>query len=403
MGSEFMITPANVQVSPEFRPFRPPSRLAWVDNLRTLMILLVVNMHATVTYSHVGGWYIKEAPEPAIETKLIFLVWQGHLQAFFMGLLFFVSAYFAELSLRKRGPAVFLKERLVRLGIPLLLYVLFIHPFVVYVLNPWGAKFPPIGTAYWEYLSSGHFLFQTGPLWFAEALLIFCFGLVAFHRFAAKATSQRETNSAVGFSGWHALGIAALLAVTSFLVRTVQPIGTNVQNLQLCFFPQYIVFFACGVWVARRGSLESIARLPMAARAGWIALVCGPIALVTLLFVMRPYLVPKVEAPIMGGWNPFALGYATWEQFAGVGLSLGAMALVSRLWSRSSALSEWLSARSFGVYVLHTPVLVGLTILFRGYSQNPYFNVLLLTASSLVATFILTDLLRRIPGVSRVI
>ena len=34
------------------------SRMAWVDNLRTAMIILVVNMHACVTYSHVGGWFL---------------------------------------------------------------------------------------------------------------------------------------------------------------------------------------------------------------------------------------------------------------------------------------------------------------------------------------------------------
>ena len=33
----------------------PASRFAWIDNLRTLVIVLVVNMHACVTYSHVGG------------------------------------------------------------------------------------------------------------------------------------------------------------------------------------------------------------------------------------------------------------------------------------------------------------------------------------------------------------
>jgi hypothetical protein len=32
-------------------------RIAWIDNLRALLIVLVVNMHACVTYSHIGRWY----------------------------------------------------------------------------------------------------------------------------------------------------------------------------------------------------------------------------------------------------------------------------------------------------------------------------------------------------------
>ena len=65
---------------------QPSSRSVWIDNFRTLSIILVVNMHACVTYSHVGGWYIKEAPEPSMPDKMGLIFWQAHVQAFFMGL-----------------------------------------------------------------------------------------------------------------------------------------------------------------------------------------------------------------------------------------------------------------------------------------------------------------------------
>ncbi len=34
----------------------PVSRMLWIDHLRMFVILLVVNMHACVTYSNLGGW-----------------------------------------------------------------------------------------------------------------------------------------------------------------------------------------------------------------------------------------------------------------------------------------------------------------------------------------------------------
>ena len=155
-------------------------RLPWVDHLRTFVILLVVNMHACVTYSHVGDWYAMSAQEPSLVEKLPFIVWQGHLQSCFMGLLFFVSGYFAEGSLSRRGPRAFVRERLVRLGLPALLYMLVIHPFILLGLNPWNAKFGPPFAYYLNYLRSGRFLGSSGPLWFAVALLIFCLTLVAW-------------------------------------------------------------------------------------------------------------------------------------------------------------------------------------------------------------------------------
>src|SRR4051812_14063408 len=94
------------------------SRVPWVDHLRTLVILLVVNVHACVTYSHVGDWYAMSEHEPTLVQKIPFILWEAHLQSFFMGVLFFVSAYFVYGSLRKKGPASFARERLVRLGLP---------------------------------------------------------------------------------------------------------------------------------------------------------------------------------------------------------------------------------------------------------------------------------------------
>jgi hypothetical protein len=120
----------------------PAPRLAWIDNLRTLVILLVVNMHACVTYSHVGGWYLKEAPEPPMAVKVVFVFRQGHLQAFFMGLLFFLSGVFAHRSFERRGPGPFLRERCIRLGLPSLLYMLVIQPFILYTSCSAIRRFP---------------------------------------------------------------------------------------------------------------------------------------------------------------------------------------------------------------------------------------------------------------------
>lgn len=389
----------------EKHPLPPaPSRQDWVDNLRTAMIVLVVCLHATITYSHVGGWYIEEKPEPELETKLVFLLGEFHLQSFFMGLLFFVAAFFAEKSLRHRGASAFLRERLMRLGLPLVLYVAVIHPFIVYIINPWNARFPPLGEAYFEYIRSGRFLRETGPLWFVEALLLFCLGLVLWHRFVPGArTPPALQPQGIRLTAVHVLSLGAILALASFLVRIVYPIGTSVQNLQFCFFPQYAVVFVLGVVVARKGTLVEIARSPVARQAGWTAVLLGPVALAAILFLVHPHVRPKVEPPIFGGANGFALAFATWEQFTGVGLGLGTMAWMSRVWSQRTAWSHWLAARSFGVYMLHAPVIIALTVLFRGNFTNPFLNALVLSVSGTVASFLLTDLVRRIPGVANVI
>jgi peptidoglycan/LPS O-acetylase OafA/YrhL len=380
-----------------------PTRLAWVDNLRTLMIVLVVNMHACVTYSHVGGWYRMEDPEPAMAVKIAFIVWQGHLQAFFMGLLFFLAGMFAHHSLERRGPVAFVRERFRRLGLPSLLYMLLLHPFIIYVLlgSSSVADQPSLGARYWDYLTSIRVLRGNGPMWFAIALLIFSVALVALR--AWKPGGCLPTGAPVRVPGSLALwGFGLLLVASTFMVRLVQPIGTNVLNFQLCYFPQYILAFAIGVMAGRQGWLDSLATSRRARVAGWLGVIGGPLMLVALAVVGGP---PPEDGPnlYVGGWNLRAFVMAAWEQLAGLGIALGLMAWFRRRWTLTGRLAAWMSDRSFAVYLLHAPVLVALTPVIRPAAVNPFLGAALLTATGLAASFLVADLAKRLPGLRRVL
>jgi surface polysaccharide O-acyltransferase-like enzyme len=106
-------------------------RLAFIDNLRWVMIVLVVSMHAAVTYSHLGSWYFMEDPKPGPLVLLFFAAYQSFLQAFFMGLLFLIAGYFVPAAFDRKGPGHFLRDRAVRLGIPSLVYMVAIQPVIV--------------------------------------------------------------------------------------------------------------------------------------------------------------------------------------------------------------------------------------------------------------------------------
>jgi len=146
-----------------------------------------------------------------------------------------------------------------------------------------------------------------------------------------------------------------------------------------------------------------VAQSSIAKRAGLLALLVGPIALGIILICIRPHIRPGVEPPILGGWNGFAFAYAAWEQFSGVGLALGSMALIRRFWPNQTACSEWLSARSFGVYVLHSPVIIALAVLFKGYSANPFVNALALSITGIVGSYLVADLAHRVRWLRAVI
>lgn len=384
-------------------PLAPCIRLPWVDHLRTFVIVLVVNLHACVSYSHVGDWYFKSEREPTLAAKVPFIVWEALLQSFFMGLMFFISGYFAQSSLARHGPGRFARERLFRLGLPALFYMLAIHPFILLILNPWNANFGSPGAFYLKYISSGRFLRSTGPLWFAVALLILSLLLAGSRLVWPRSSVDKRDGSpaqaalafAVAAPKVASLWTFALaLGLGTFALRLGQPIGTNVLNMQLCYFVQYVAFFVCGLHAGRRGWLVPLAASSYARTAGWTALIGGPVLLLALMFLGLQN--GKVEC-FLGGWHWQALGFALWEQFSGVGLSLGALVLFSRKLDFANPLLRWLAARSFAVYVLHAPVLVALAMLFRALPQNMYVLAALLTVTGLLASYIVADLFRRMP------
>ena len=379
------------------------NRLAWIDNLRTLVIVLVVNMHACVTYSHVGSWYVNEEPEPGMPVKIAFVFWQGHLQAFFMGLMFFLAGIFAHRSLARRGPGPFVRDRLVRLGLPALLYMVVLHPFMVYVLlgHPRIPDRPSLAVLYGRYLTSERVLSGNGPLWFALALLLFCAVLAGWRSF--RGNQAKANPSPVAAPGAAVLvGFGVLLVVTTFLVRLVQPIGTNVLNFQLCFFPQYIAAFLAGVAAGKHGWIEELATSRQARIAGWLGVIGGPLLLALVAWLGGP---PPEDGPSRydGGWNPQAFGLALWEQLAGLGLALGLLAVFHRRFNSSGRFATWLSERAFAVYVLHAPVLVALTLLLRPVAADPFTRTALLTATGLLVSFAVADVAKRVPGLREIL
>ena len=97
------------------------------------------------------------------------------------------------------------------------------------------------------------FLSGTGPMWFAVALFGFSliYGLVRLiSRRSAPASGRKQLEPTLGM----AVSLILIIAVFAFLIRIVQPIGTDILNFQLCYFASYIVLFIVGI-IAYRNNL----------------------------------------------------------------------------------------------------------------------------------------------------
>lgn len=142
------------------------ARNAGIDALRAALTLLVVFHHAAITYGANGTWFYQEFTSHDEWSSLLLTIFCTLNQAFFMGLFFLIAGSMTPVTIGRRGVWGFIGERLIRLGLPLLVFAVIIGPLTMAL-----GKIPE-GIPVQETLSglARHGTLVPGPMWFVEAL-----------------------------------------------------------------------------------------------------------------------------------------------------------------------------------------------------------------------------------------
>ena len=377
------------------------SRMPFVDNLRVFLTILVVVFHLAITYGADASWFYRERPTTELAATLLTL-FLCLCQFFFMGLFFLISGYFVPGSLSRKGGFRYFKDRLIRLGIPLVLYAFLISPFVEYIKSV--TVYGHSGSLGASYLSSWQHLKVTpGPLWFVELLLVFT--LVYVLGKAAldwvKRTASKTTSDAVRKPITHAKIIAFILALAplSFATRLIIPIGVEWKNLGVAFFPQYILMFAVGILAYRQGWLPD---LPSRISRTWN--VIAILAMITLPVMMVTAGSAENFAPFMGGFTLQSAILSIWEAVYCVSMSILMLSLFRARFDIQGSLARFLSRNAYTVYIIHPILIVPLAFLLRGISIDPLLKFALVSPLAVAICFVFSQyIVRRIPHADQVL
>jgi glucans biosynthesis protein C len=359
------------------------SRLFFVDNLKVALIILVVLHHFAVIYTGNTPFYYVEPAYHDMLAFFVLLIFQLFNQAYFMGLFFLISGYFTPGSFDRKGAKFYLKDRLLRLGIPTLIYMVLLSPIAFIGVYQMPAMLTKITTPFtWQQYPK---LIGTGPMWFAVMLLIFECGYMAW-QMAAKRWAKRVADNAVLPHFRVIFAFILVLALTSYLARIVVPLGTYVLSFPtLAYFPQYLSFFLIGIVAARNNWLRTLPG-STGKRGFWLALV------VTLL------LFPVALSPSILGNGTWQSGvYALWDSTFSVGMCLFLIALFRRFFDSPGRLGKFLSPQAFTVYVIHIPIIVLLALALRSIHIEQLLKFGLAAIIGVPLCFSAAYLVRKIP------
>src|SRR3954468_3076714 len=138
-------------------------RELYIDRLRSVMTVFVILHHTAITYGAPGGWYYNELRPSGSVSSLLLTLFVATNQAYFMGFFFLLAGYFTPPSLERKGYGKFVADRFLRLGLPLVAFIVLLNPLTAALITSYEGKgFWSTWAYYWQ-----HAIIGAGPLWFA--------------------------------------------------------------------------------------------------------------------------------------------------------------------------------------------------------------------------------------------
>ncbi|MEM9905587.1 MAG: acyltransferase family protein [Cyanobacteria bacterium P01_D01_bin.44] len=373
----------------------PPKRLAFIDNLRVMLIMLVVAHHAAQPYGPTGGEWPIFNPERAPVLGPFFAV----NAAFFMGLFFFISGYFLPAAYDRKGVKLFLKSRFKRLGIPLLFFALVVFPPVLYKLAA-----PPVSfLAFFTQVYINQLEIEVAHLWFLMHLLFYALVYALWRKVSLPVSPPPGLDRQVPSQAAMLAYLVGLTAVT-FIVRIDYPIDRWVNIFgflpaEVAHLPQYSSLFVLGIMAYRHHWLE---RMATSQGFTWLGIGLGA-ALLRYAYSLNRDRLALPDAIEGGGLSWQSLIWSGWEATICMGLCIGLLILFREKINFQGNRLRILADNVYMVYLIHLLWVIYLQFTIASLSIGPFAKFGLVTLMGIPISFAFSSLLRRLPWVKAIV
>lgn len=334
-----------------------PERLHALDAVRGFALLLGIVLHTTLSFiaAPTRIWIIRDG-HPSMTLAVLFFV----IHVFRMTTFFLIAGFFAHLSFHRRGARGFVRDRLQRIALPLLVGwpILFAAIFLVV---SWAANFPnggPVpGPRRWPpelpRFPLTHLWFLYVLLEFYAATLVLRTGLVWLDK---SGHIRAHVDRLIGLVMRSPLA-PAILAVPIGIALNLDPtwfgwLGVRTPDQSLVTNLQAVVGFGTAFgfgWLLHR-QIDLIRIL----ERRWLLNLVLAIGLVVVSFLLANVPWPRPDAVRFAGATCYALAIWT-TTFAAIGLAL-------RFLSGFSAARRYLADSSYWLYLIHLPIVMALQV-----------------------------------------
>lgn len=358
-------------------------RLYFLDNLKILLCILVIFLHSAQPFGPGGDWPVDKISDIPFINMIVIGMFLGIAASFVMGLFFFISAYFLPNSVERKGIERFLKDRLIHLGIPLLIMSVTILPLIEIFQSK-----EPFFNSYLHFFTLQEFEF--GYLWFISLLLIFAMGYICLRKMNYSIPSiPVPSNIAICIS-------IVMLGIVTSIVRIWFPFDYwfYFHFFEMAHLPQYLFLFIAGILAFRNNWLEV---LPSSLLRFWGVIVTAMILILPGIFMVFGYGITR------GGITLASVIYSFWESITGIGICICLLIYSHNFWNTTSIIKSVMAQNVYSVYLIHLPIVLVLQWAIIPIPVSSLLQFIIVGITAVIISFIISNfVIRKIPGIKTV-
>jgi hypothetical protein len=384
---------ADIKAMPKAR-----SRNLALDRARTFLTLVVLLHHAVIPYTYFGH----TDPKSWIGFDVVVTA----TDSFFMAMFFFLSGLFVWPGLGHKSPAIFLRDRLLRLGLPFAIAALTVIPIAYYAISL--RQHPEIGFSefWWKMVTVGPW--PSGPIWFVWVLLAFDLTSSLLYRVSAHLVDPINRLSQRGFDQPSVLFLFLLVVSAIVYIPALLYFGPNrwfefgpfsVQANRILLYAAYF-FIGAGIGAANfeRGVFSADGRLAKSSW-GWIVATLIPYCLIWVMIY--------IKREILGNPDPQPHWYLAFYGLFFVTFSAAILFAILAYFLKFKQ-SGWsvldpMQGDAYGMFLVHYPIALWLQYWLFDYDLPAIVKASIGFALTIPLSWALTAALRKIPGATRVL
>jgi len=327
------------------------ARIFYMDSMRGILMMLGLVYHSSKVFSPKQDWIIYSEQTTALATMFVEM-----LKIFRMPAFFIVSGYFAALTLKKYGVHTFIKVRVSRIVIPLVITAITLNSLQAYILTQTGWMDFDMLT----YISRGGWVTH---LWFLINLVIYFFIaalLVLFFRERLfMVMNQIDTLLLKVPFGLILLFLLPASVIFFLALGQIYPIRVIIKT-SLLF--QYMPFFFFGMLLfSHKGLLKKFTEFSPRFS---LPVVIISLLVINYLYQYESYSWYLVRTAVMsvGMWFSASLCFYLFKRYT----------------DYHSAFFLYLSQISYTVYLFHHGLVIAIGLLLIKYNIGGIFGLFLL-------------------------